>query len=128
MSTRQKDSFITNIMRVIQIYSNDKTSVNNISKEYPNFTTSLASLITSCKDNVVDNLCKDIVINFVRNGKVVPRELYMLIENDENALLNREDSRQSDKRPDKRPMMKESVERLSTEEIGVQCSPAQSHR
>ena len=76
MNSKQKDSFVTNIIRVMQIFTNDRTCVNRILEVYPNFTTSLANIVTTLKDKVVNNLCKDIAINFVRNGKVVPRELY----------------------------------------------------
>ena len=46
----------------------------------------LSKLVKTTKNSLVDSMCKDIIINFIRNGKMVPRELYQLVESDEDAL------------------------------------------
>ena len=65
-------------------------------------------------------MCKDIIINFIRNGKVVPKDVYALIETDEPALREQIDSRSTVHREKKDVPEQEKVD---TEEIGVQCEP-----
>ena len=62
-------------------------------------------------------MCKDIIINFIRNGKMVPRELYQLVETDQNALREQSPSESSQHRSNV------NEERLDTESVGVQCDP-----
>ena len=50
--------------------------------------TQLNSLLITASNTTVDEMCKDIVINFIRNGKVVPKDVYSLIESDEPSLLD----------------------------------------
>ena len=48
--------------------------------------TQLSSLLITANEKIVDDMCKDIIINFIRNGKIVPKDIYALIETDEPAL------------------------------------------
>ena len=72
------------------------------------------SLLITTNEKIVDDMCRDIVINFIRNGKVVPKEVYSLIESDEPSLLDQIELR---------PIVDTRETRETREEVGVQCDP-----
>ena len=68
------------------MFTSNKKCLEQVTLEIPNFMQDLSNLLRTTKNSLVDSMCKDIIINFIRNGKMVPRELYQLVESDEDAL------------------------------------------
>ena len=64
-------------------------------------------------------LSKDVIINFLHNGQIVPKELYQLIEEDKNALINRLSTSES---------QREEMNQTQTESSSQQPMSKQSTR
>ena len=76
IDAKQRNALTQSAFRTLQLFTSDNVCCSKILAQYPSFYDNMLDLLRIRNDELMKILCKDVIINFLHNGQIVPKELY----------------------------------------------------